>query len=381
MRIVHVVQRFDPARGGTETHVRHVAQEQARRGHDVTIATSAHPGAPETETREEDGARYHIRRFEARHFKGDYLLPPWLPMKGMTEFLSNSGADVFHAHGYRFATLEHAATASRKTGVPFVVTAHGFYPPENKLVALARWRYDRRRGRAALQAAARCVAVTTHEGDHYMELGVEPGHIDVVPNGIPASAFEPGDAAGFRATHKLGEGPIVLFLARLAHDKGLPDLVRAMPGILRTDPDATLVVCGRDAGARATAEAASRRLKLGERVRFLGDIADPRDAYAAADVFVLPSHYEAFGIVLLEAMAQHTPVVATTAGGMPEVVADTGIIVPPRSPNDLAIAVGSLLSDESYRQTLAKKGHARARGFLWNDIVARLEETYRASRR
>ncbi len=380
MRIVHVIQRFHPAIGGAETHVREVAREQARRGHDVTVATSAHPDAPslDAETiREEDGATYRVKRFATRPpFKGEYLLPPWLPMRGLEEWLIAQAPDLYHAHSYRFHTIEAAAAASRATGIPLVVTAHGFYPPENALVRAARWKYDTLRGRRALAQASRLVAVTEHEVAHYEDLGVDPARVDVVPNGIPESAFLPGDGPGFRKAHQIDGGPVVVFLARLAHDKGVDDLVAAAPAILALHPQATVAFCGRDAGARAGAEALARHLGVSDRVRFLGGVADPRDAYAACDVFVLPSHYEAFGIVLLEAMAQGKPVVATTEGGMPEVVGDAGIIAPARNPTRLGLAIADLLKDPAAMGAYAERGLVRARAHLWPTVVDRLMETY-----
>ena len=377
MRVVHVVQRYHPAVGGAETHVREVAREQARRGHEVVVATSAHPGEPaDALVREADGTHVRVRRFPARQFRGDYLFPPWLPMRGLEAFLKEQDPDLYHAHSYRFATLEHAARAARATGRPLVVTAHGFYPPENPVVALARLRYDALRGRRVLRAASRLVAVTRHEVDHYARLGVDPTKVDVVPNGIPPEALEPGDGARFRKRHGLDEGPLVLFLARLGHDKGVRDLVAAAPELLRRHPRATIALCGRDAGARPGAEKLARRLGVAERVRFLGPVDDPRDAYAACDAFCLPSHYEAFGIVYLEAMAQGKPVVGSTAGGIPEAVADAGLLVPPRRPDALAGALARLLEDATLRRDLGRRGLARAKGLLWKDVVDRLEETY-----
>lgn len=363
MRVLHVVQRFHPDIGGAETHVRALAREQAKRGHDVTVVTSATQGAPAEERFE----GYRVVRLAARRRRGEYLWPPWLVMPGLEERLAAEKPDLFHAHSYRFHTVEAAAAASRATGRPLVVTAHGFYPPENALVALGRWRYDRARGGAALRQAARCVAVTRHEIDAYAALGVPRARIDVVPNGIDASALEPGDGARFRKEHGLSDGPLVVFLARLAHDKGVLDLVRAA----RDVPDATFAICGRDAGSRAAAERVA-----GSNVQFLGPVSEPRDAYAAADVFCLPSHYEAFGLVLLEAMAQGKPVVATTAGGMPDVVGNAGALVPPRHPDAIATALRRLLGDREQRARLGAIGRERARSFLWPDVVTRLDETY-----
>src|SRR5438067_9274953 len=243
MRIAHVVQRCHPEIGGAETHVRALAREQAKRGHDVTVVTSGTPG-------EERFEGYRVVRLAAARRRGEYVWPPWLVMPGLEERLVAERPDLYHAHSYRFHTVEAAAAASRATGRPLVVTAHGFYPPENALVALGRWRYDRARGSAALRQAARCVAVTRHEIAFYERLGVLRERIDVVPNGIDASAFEPGDGARFRKERELGAGPLVVVPARLAHDKGLLDLVRAA----RDVPDATFAVCGRDAGAKTTAQ-------------------------------------------------------------------------------------------------------------------------------
>ena len=362
MRILHVVQRYAPDVGGAETHVRAVAEEQARRGHEVTVATSQPGGAP----REERLSGVRVVRFPARHWPGDYLFPPWLPMRGLREFLVGQRPDVYHAHAYRFATVEEAAHASRATGAPLVVTAHGFYPPENAAIALSRAVYDRTRGRRALAQAARCVAVTTHEREHYARLGIDPARVDVVPNGLPESAFVRGDGPAFRKAHGL-DGPLVVFLARLAHDKGVRDLVRAAALV----PEATFALCGRDAGE----ERAARRLAT-PNVRFLGPVADPRAAYAAADAFCLPSHYEAFGIVLAEAMAQGIPVLSTTAGGIPEVVGDAGVLVPPRDPRALADALRALLADAPRRRALSEAGRARARRYLWTDVVTQLDEVY-----
>lgn len=370
VKVVHVVQRFAPEVGGAETHVRALAREQAKRGHDVTVATSVPPeGAP----REERMEGFRVARFPVtRRFRGDYLFPPWLPMRGLAAFLARSGADVLHAHSYRFSTVETAAAASRDARIPLVVTAHGFYPPENALVALARWRYDRGRGRGALAQAARCIAVTGHEVAHYGALGVPPSRVEVVPNGIDASALEPGDGKRFREQHGLGDGPLVVFLARLAHDKGLLDLVRAARGGL----GATVAVCGRDAGALARA-----RREAPANVRFLGPVEDPRDAYAAADIFCLPSHYEAFGLVLLEAMAQGKPVVATTAGGMPEVVGDAGRLVAPHQPDALRDALRAMMTDPAERARRGQVGKLRAGASLWPRIVDQLEGTYERAAR
>lgn len=371
MRVVHLAQRFHPAVGGAETYVREIAREQAKRGHDVTVLTTQPPGGAKPED-ELDGIR--IVRFPTRHYKGDYLFPPWLPMIGVDAWLASHDADVLHAHSYRFDTVE--AAARNKRDRTMVVSALGFYPPENAAVSLSRRVYDGGRGRRALQQGDRFIALTRDEIRYHVELGIPADRVDVVPPGLLPSALEPGDGARFRKEHGLS-GPVVLFLARLAHDKGLPDLVAAMARV----PDATLAVVGPDAGALAGAKRRARRLGIDERVKFLGTVPTTRDAYAACDVFVHPSHYEAFGMVIVEAQAQAKPVVTTTAGGCPEAGGAPATLVPPRDPRAIAEAVNSLLQDPARRASLGEQGRARAREFLWSRVADRIEEVYARARR
>lgn len=375
-RIVHLAQRFHPATGGAETYVREIAFEQARRGHAVTVLTTEHPGAPRVERMGDGaGASIDVVRFPTRHWKGDYLFPPWLPMVGAYEWLARERPDLIHAHSYRFHTVEVGARASRAFGTPLVVSALGFYPPENVAVKLARLRYDPRRGAGALRQAARCVALTKDEVPYYTAMGVPAARVEVVPPGIPADALVPGDREGFRRAHAL-DGPVVMFLARLAHDKGLLDLIEAMPRVLSEHPRATLAIAGPDAGARAGAEARVAELGIGARVKFLGRVEATRDAYAAADVFVHPSHYESFGLVVVEAMAQRRAVVTTMAGGLPEASGGAAELVPTRDHNALAQAIATLLADPARREEMGERGFAHARTLLWPRMVDRLEECY-----
>lgn len=376
MHVVHVAQRFHPAMGGAETYVREIGLEQSRRGHQVTVLTTMPPGgALREEHIEVAGGRLRVVRLPTRHFRGDYLFPPWLPMRGAREWLASEPMDLIHAHSYRFASVEEAARARRARSIPLVVSALGFYPAENALVALSRRIYDRGRGRHAMRAADRFVALTRDEVPYHVAMGIPADKVDVIPPGLLPSSLEPGDGARFREAHGL-EGPVVLFLSRLAHDKGLGDLVAAMEHV----PSATLAVVGPDAGARASAERLARRLGIEARVRFLGPVPVTRDAYAACDVFVHPSHYDAFGMVIVEAQAQGKPVVTTTAGGCPDAGGAPALLVPPHDPRALADAMQALLADQAQREERGARGRERAREFLWARVVDRLEECYARAR-
>ncbi|HLE96942.1 MAG TPA: glycosyltransferase family 4 protein [Candidatus Thermoplasmatota archaeon] len=373
MRILHVSPRYPPAHGGTENHVRAIARELAARGHVVTVATSSTAGR----VGEEQDGDVRVVRFAARRFKGDYLFPPWLPMPGLGDFLRRTEADVLHAHAYRFSAVEEAARARR--GRPFVVTAHGFYPPENPLVAASRFVYDRTSGGRAMRAADRVVAVTAHEVGEYARLGVPRDRVRTVPNGLPEaelSDVRPKE----EAKAKLGiDGDLVLFLGRLGHDKGLRTLLAAGRRILDRRPGARIAVVGPDGGTRAGLERLARALRLERSLLLPGAVADPGLWFSACDVFVLPSRYEAFGIVLLEAMARGRPVVASAVGGIPFVVEDgrTGTLVPHGDAEALAAATLRYLGDPDLARRHGEEGRrVVAERFTWPRVVDQLEKLY-----
>jgi glycosyltransferase involved in cell wall biosynthesis len=184
---------------------------------------------------------------------------------------------------------------------------------------------------------------------------------------------------------------VVLFSGRLATNKGLSVLAEAAPIVLKQFPDTRFVIAGQDMGVREGMEKRLKELGISDRFLFTGHIKDDGlflSAYGACDVFVLPSEYEAFGLVLLEAMASGKPCVATNVGGMPEVLGEPsppkgihqtgcGMLVDYQDPGQLAQAIGRLLSDKSLRQTMGASGRARVqKEFNWDSVTAKILEIY-----
>jgi glycogen synthase len=159
----------------------------------------------------------------------------------------------------------------------------------------------------------------------------------------------------------------VLYVSRLEPRKGIDDLLRAVPLVIAAEPAARFTIVGAQLGSLpggATYEnlfASSVPAEVADRVRFLGWVADDEvdRIYASADVFVLPSRYESFGLAPLEAMARGLPVVTTRIGGIREVVTDdVAVLVPPGDHEALAAALIDLLGDATKRSRLAAAGRA-----------------------
>lgn len=229
---------------------------------------------------------------------------------------------------------------------------------------------------------ANCAAEVTQLVELY---GADPARIEVVPPGVDHAFFSPGDRGGARAALGLGDHPVLLFAGRIQPLKGLTVAVEALAALREAHPDAVLVVVGGPSGRSGEAEMASAealiaRHDLGDRVRFVPP--QPHHLlstyYRAADVCVVPSRSESFGLVALEAAACGTPVVAAAVGGLRTLVADgvTGLLVDTREAADYAAAVSELLGDPGRAEAMGRAAAERARGFTWSTTAARLRRLY-----
>ena len=230
--------------------------------------------------------------------------------------------------------------------------------------------------------------------DHY---GAPPERIEVVPPGVDHAFFSPGDRDGARAALGWSEPgrisatggrgavdhPIVLFVGRIQPLKGLDVAVRALAAL--DHPAAELVVVGGPSGpagpaALAAAHEAGASLGVADRIRF----APPQPHhllstwYRAADVVVVPSRSESFGLVALEAAACGRPVVAAAVGGLRTVVQDgrTGFLVDGHDPEVFAARIGELVADRQRAGAMGRAAAERARGFTWSTAAARLRRLY-----
>lgn len=197
--------------------------------------------------------------------------------------------------------------------------------------------------------------------------------IHLVPNGMSGVEVSPEAVAAVRREFGIGlDTPLIVCVARLEREKDILTLLRALPEVQASVPDVRLLVAGEGA-ERASLEAAVQELGIADAVQFAGFREDARAIIAAADVFVLPSLEEPFGLVLLEAMALRRPVVATAVGGPLEIVVDgvTGRLVPPAQPAGLASALRELLTDPEGRQKMGALGYER---YLENYTAQRMAE-------
>jgi D-inositol-3-phosphate glycosyltransferase len=230
---------------------------------------------------------------------------------------------------------------------------------------------------------ASCVA----EVDQLVRLyGADPARIEIVAPGVDHAFFSPGDRAGARKALRhlaLGSGPLLLFVGRIQPLKGLDVAVRALAALGR--PDATLVVVGGASGTQGSNEVDRldklvAELGVADQVRFVPP--QPHHLlstyYRAADVCLVPSRSESFGLVALEAAACGTPVVAAAVGGLRTLVEHerTGFLVESRDPEAYAAFVDEILTVPSVSAELAVRAALRARDYTWSTAAGRLRRIY-----
>lgn len=252
-----------------------------------------------------------------------------------------------HLHNHIATAAGNVAVlAAEITGIPFSFTLHGpdiFYAPH-------RWRLDMKIARATFVACisnfARAQAMNFSDQAHWHKL-------KIVHCGV--------DPVRYRSAPK-SRGKNLLFVGRLAAVKGVPVLFEALQNVLKTHPNVHLTLIG-DGPERAELEAKSVRMGLAPALTFAGYKSQDEvaNALGAADVFVLPSFAEGVPVVLMEAMAAGLPVIATTVGGVGELVThgESGLLVPPGDWRALANALCNLLADPERRADMGVVGAAK----------------------
>jgi rhamnosyl/mannosyltransferase len=359
LNVTQVVHNFHPVVGGIETYAYNLAKGLVEAGHTVKVYTARVPGWPAQQVWQD----IDVHRFRAVARPFSY---PFMP--GIIPSLVLRRCDVLHAHINSPMTVDFTAFASRLAGTPLVITYHAdavYTDIAEKAPAFRGWLnqvYWLSRHFAA--GIARHLIVTSPlylESSQFLQRYRHK--ISVIPPCVdPFFLTSPqGTATAKRSLGYSADDLLVLFVGRLVSYKGLQTLLRAFRHVRRRTRSAQLAIIG-SGPERPLLERMSTQLDIGNAVRFLGTLPQPRlrEAYSACDLFVLPSRTrsEAFGIVLLEAMARGKPVVATQVGGIPYVVreGETGILVPPFDPIPLAEAICQLLGDPELRHRMGQAG-------------------------
>ena len=384
MRILMVSWEYPPLiYGGLGRHVHGLAEALAADGHDVTVISQAMPGVAGED--EAGGAR--IIRAEANAPSDDFAA--WVSalnhaqIARAAELLNDWRPDVVHAHDWLAA--EAGTTLAWRFGCPLVATIHA---TEAGLwngwltTPLSLARHDTEAW--LVHSAARTIVCSAAmKAEVSNAFGVDPAELTEVPNAVDPPAWQstPDQRHAMRVRMSIADGdPLVVLAGRIEWEKGGDVAVRALPHIRHRHGGTQLVLAGSGSQRSSLTELATEHDVAGA-VHFAGHLDEGELAalLGAADVALVPSSYEPFGMVALEASASGTPVIAGAAGGLPEVVAsgETGLLVPPRDPAALADAVVQLLEDPGYGTRLVEAAQREiAKRFVWPLVARETEKVY-----
>lgn len=355
MRILHVITRL--IRGGAPRVVLGLCTGLASRGHEVHLATGTETGnegslLPEVRA---SGLPLHLVPELVREPRPTADIGALWRLRGIVRA---GRFDVVHTHTSKAGTIGRLAAAGRAA---IVHSPHGhIFDPQARIPGVhghpLRAKLFYAIERVASLVTDRIVTLTALERQELIALGIaRPSRCVPIHD-----AIDPGRVRDLAAAHAttraafgMAEGaPLIVTIGRLAAEKGHAYLIDALAGL----DGVQLLVVG-DGPERAALEARARALGLDRRVCFLGVREDALSILALADACALPSLYEGFGIVVLEAMALGVPVVASRTGGLPEVIRDgeTGLLVPPADPRALAAALRSVLFDPDLARRVAHR--------------------------
>lgn len=381
--------------GGLNVYVAEVSKELARRGTEVEIFTRRTNGDLPMVAELAPGVR--VRHVPAGPYEGlakEDLVGQLCAFAAGTMQAGLAAPedhyDIIHSHYWLSGQVGWLASDRWRT--PLVHTMHTMARVKN--LHLADGDSPEPSGREigeaqVVEAAHRLVANTVDEARELIELyAAEPARVSVVPPGVDLATFTPGDRRAAR--QRLGlptDGDLLLFVGRIQPLKAPDILVRAAHELIARDPSRraclhVAVLGGRSGRGLAhphDLEELAAGLGIDDIVRFVKPVDRPilADWYRAADLVVVPSYSESFGLVAIEAQACGTPVVAARVGGLPTAVGDAGVLVDGHVVPQWTDAIEGLLRDPARRAVLSERAVAHASQFGWSATTDRLLDVYR----
>lgn len=378
MRIAMISDVCFPRVNGVSTSIATFRRDLGALGHEVTLIAPDY-GAPV----EDDDSILRVAGRTVPRDPEDRLMRR-SAIRRLLPRLAERKPDVLHIHT-PFVAHYAGIEIARALDIPVVTTYHTYFEhyfqhyvpfvPRRLLAAIAR-------RVTVAQCAATDVVISPSSAmrDALRAYGVKD-RIEILPTGLAAGSYEPGDGERFRNAHGIErDRPLVLNVGRTAHEKNIDFLLRMLLPLRRVVANVLLVIAG-EGPALDHLKALARTLGIAEHVRFVGYLERSRalaDCYAAGDLFVFSSRTETQGLVLLEAMAQGTPVVSNAEMGTRDVLVDgRGARIVPLEETAFATAVAELLANRHLRSELSHSAREHALSWSSEAMADRLLDLYR----
>lgn len=379
MRVAHVstTGTFLPEYYNSNEYL--LCRELAKLGHEVTLfIADKHPKwqtlrSGEIAKRTEEYEGFTVYRLQTGPEVG---IVPFIPSLFPT--LSKMKFQIIHAHDYCTFSSFYSAVASRTKRTPFILTQHNHQLPPKVVNALLYLFDSYTVGRCILSHARKIIALNSAIKAHLVMMGADECKIEIIPNAVDTKLFSPKRENLLESKYGIRH-PVILFVGRLVADKGVEYLLRAFSEVVEDISDARLVIVGKGP-KEGELKTLTKELGL-HNVFFFGAVPNRLlpFIYVGCDVLVLPSIFEPFGNVAIEAMATGKPVIGSYEGGLKDTIVHgvTGYHVQPRSSRQISKYLVQLLEDESLRKRLGENARMRVlKHFNQELMTQKIEEIY-----
>ena len=367
MKITYVCPFFYPVEGGMENHVLNLARQMVKKGHEVEVLTSNSLRDKKININKEDYNGISIVRFNTLFNIGEFS-PVFL---SVLNYIKKSNSDIIHVHAYRQPHNLIPFFSHKKS----VLTLHWPNYPKglrssiiDKIIPI----FDKTLGKSILRKYDKLIALNIPEKEWIINnFNIKKNNINIIPNGIPTILLK-DIKSNFKKRYNIKNEFLSVSVARLNKSKGLDqviDVADSFPGVM------FVIIGSSDYNSKNLEELSKNKIN----VLILKNLSDKEKfkALTDADIFIHPSHYEAFGIVVLEAFSKKCAVITSDKGGLPSVVGDAGLIFEDNNLVDLKKKISILISNKKLLIKLQLKGYNRVKNFTWESISDDLEVLYK----
>jgi glycosyltransferase involved in cell wall biosynthesis len=366
MKILIPTLHYYPVIGGLEVWTKNIAERLSDKA-EIFVVTGKVKGEPVKERK--NGVNiYRTSPFFLKNLSYSspiYILTAlkFIFLKSLL-IIKKEGIDLLHCQGFLSAFLGYLL--SKITGIPYIVTVQ---------------RLEEKRGflrQLVYKNAKVCIAASLSIREYFERIGCK--NIAVIPNGIDLKKFKIQNSK-FKIRKRLGLNNefVVMTVARLEKVKGIEYLIKSISNLKSQISNLICLIVG-EGSERKNLEKLVEKLNIKEKVKFLGQVPNEKipEYLAAADLFVLPSLREGFGIAILEAQAAKLPVIATNVGGIPDIIEPdrTGILVEPKNPKALSEAISRIYSNLVFSQKLVQRAKENLDKYNWNKIAEKVNYIY-----
>jgi len=372
MKVGFLINYFYPMKGGAENNCFYLARELAK-NNEVHVFTSQIKGTKKYEVIN----KIHVHRYKT-FFRYKYYLS-FTP--GLLRAILKEDLDILHIHSLGFIWHDKIMILKKLTSKTKIVNT-----PHGPFMALKNYNFFAKIFKLFLEKFERffinrfydaVIQVNPLQYKWLTKQGIKKNKVHFVPNGIDELSFKKINNKSFIKKYNLKDKFVISYLGRVQNYKGLDQVIKILPDLGK---NIIFLIMGKDAGDLSRLKKLAIQLDVQNRVRFTGEISDNEvlEGLSLSKIFILPSEWEAFGISILQAMAQSNVIISTkTDGGRFLISKENGFLYDYSNLNDLESKIKLLYKNRNLLNQLGKNNIKKAKQFLWKDIAKDLEKIYR----